>query len=147
MKGKFIPEIQGENVSYPGKKKYPDLGRPEIKFPNPTQPENILKNVPIPRTGFGSVRSGPVRSGEVWGFKLPSRSLWRRGLKGFSTGVRESAPEKSKVKLMLYTGTMETPMGGGGIQGCNVYTWMQKEMCKICCCCYWMGIVTIAIKG
>ena len=56
MKGKFIPEIPGENVSYPGKKKYPDPDRPEIKFPAPTRPENIFKNVPRPRTDFGPVR-------------------------------------------------------------------------------------------
>ena len=62
MKGKFIPEIPGENVSYPVKK-YPDPGRPEIKFPNPTRPENILKNVPRPQTGFGPVRSGPGKLG------------------------------------------------------------------------------------
>ena len=55
MKGKFIPEILGENVPYPGKK-YPDPDRPEIKFPDPTRPENILKNVPRPRTSFGPVR-------------------------------------------------------------------------------------------
>ena len=66
MKGKFIPEIPGENVG----KKYPDPDRPEIKFPDPTRPENILKNVPRPRTGFG-----PVRSGETRGFGLPRRSL------------------------------------------------------------------------
>ena len=62
MKGKFIPEIPGENVSYPGRK-YPDPDRPEIKFPDPTRPENILKNVPRPRTGFGPVRSGPGKLG------------------------------------------------------------------------------------
>ena len=69
MKGKCIPEIPGENVSYPGKK-YPDPDRPEIKFPDPTRPENILKTVPRPRTGFG-----PVRSGKTRGFGLPRRSL------------------------------------------------------------------------
>ena len=51
MTGKFIPEIPGENVSYPGKKypdpdrpelKFPDPDRHEIKFPDPTRPENIL---------------------------------------------------------------------------------------------------------
>ena len=62
MKGKFIPEIPGENVPYPGKK-YPDPDRPEIKFPDPIRPENILKNVPRPRTGFGPVRSGPGKLG------------------------------------------------------------------------------------
>ena len=62
MKGKFIPEIPGENVSYPGKK-YPDPDRPEIKFPDPTWPEKILKTVPRPRTGFGPVRSGPGKLG------------------------------------------------------------------------------------
>ena len=72
MKGKFISEILGENVSYPGNKypdpdrpeiKFPDPDRPEIKFPDPTRPENILKNVPRPRTGFGPVRSGPGKVG------------------------------------------------------------------------------------
>ena len=81
MIGKFIPEILGENVSYPGKKypnpdrpkiKFPDPDRPEIKFPDPTQPENILKTVPRTQTGFG-----PVRSGETRGFGLPRRSLIR----------------------------------------------------------------------
>ena len=42
MKGKFIPENPGENVSYPGKKKYPNPDRPEIKFPDPIQTKNIL---------------------------------------------------------------------------------------------------------
>ena len=43
-----------------------------VKIPRsgPTRPENILKNVPRPRTGFG-----PVRSGETRGFGLPRRSL------------------------------------------------------------------------
>ena len=48
MKGKFILELPGENVSYPSKK-YPDPDRPKIKFPDQdrpenstTQPENIL---------------------------------------------------------------------------------------------------------
>ena len=72
MKGKFIPEIPGQNVSCPGKKytdpdrpeiKFPDPDRPEIKFPDPTRPENILKNVPRPRTGFSPVRSGPGKLG------------------------------------------------------------------------------------
>ena len=38
------------------------IPRPEINsptWPDPTQPENILKNVPRPQTGFGPVRSGP----------------------------------------------------------------------------------------
>ena len=65
MKGKFIPEIPGENDSYPGKKypdpdrleiKFPNPDRPEIKFPDPTRTEKILRNVPRPRTGFGPVR-------------------------------------------------------------------------------------------
>ena len=38
MKAKFIPEIPGENVSYPSQK-YLDLDQLEIKFPNPDQPE------------------------------------------------------------------------------------------------------------
>ena len=67
MKGKFIPEIPGENVSCPGEKD-PDSDRPEIKFPDPTRPQNILKNVPRPRTGFGPVRSGPVRGNS--GFRV-----------------------------------------------------------------------------
>ena len=70
MKGKFIPEIQGENVSCPGKKypdpdwpeiKFPDPDRPEIKFPDPTRPENILKNVP--RTGPDRAETGPGKLG------------------------------------------------------------------------------------
>ena len=81
MKGNFIHEIPGENVSYPGKKypdpdrpeiKFPDPDLPEIKFPDPTRPENILKNVPRPRTGFGPVRSDP---GKLGVFGLPRRSL------------------------------------------------------------------------
>ena len=79
MKGKFIPEIPGENVSYPDPDrpeiKFPDPDRPEIKFPDPTRPENILKNVPRPRTGFG-----PVRSGQTRGFGLPRRSLLGMGV-------------------------------------------------------------------
>ena len=68
MKGKFIPEIPGENVSYPGKK-YPDLDRPEIKFPDPDQPEIKFPDPtrPDPKIFFKmfpdpgpvSVRSGP----------------------------------------------------------------------------------------
>ena len=68
MKGMFLIKIQlyprnpGKNVPYPGKN-IPDRDRPEIKFPDPTRPENILENVPRPRTGFGPVRSGPGKLG------------------------------------------------------------------------------------
>ena len=60
MKGKFIPEIPGENVPYPGKK-YPDPDRPETKFPDPTRPDPkiFLKMFPDP----GPVRSGPGKLG------------------------------------------------------------------------------------
>ena len=71
MKGKFIPQIPGENVSYPGKK----IPRPEQtrnKIPRP-DPEIFFKMLPDP--GLVSVRSGPVQSGETRGFGLPRRSL------------------------------------------------------------------------
>ena len=41
MKGKFIPEIQGENVSCPGKK-YHDPDLPEVKFPDPGPTRNKI---------------------------------------------------------------------------------------------------------
>ena len=41
-----------------------------MKFPNPTQPKNILENVPRLWTG-----SGLVRSRETQGFRLSHRSL------------------------------------------------------------------------
>ena len=53
-----------EKMSDTPVKEYPDPDRPEIKFPidlkwnSPTRPENIPKNVPRPRTGFGPVLSG-----------------------------------------------------------------------------------------
>ena len=68
MKGKFIPEISRENVSYPGKKiPRPGPTQNKIPQPNPTRPENILKNVPRPRTGPNP------------GFGLPRRSLIQTG--------------------------------------------------------------------
>ena len=73
MKGKFIPKIPGENVSYPGKKiPRPEQTRNKIPRPDPTRPENILSNVTRSRTGFGPVRSSPGKLG-VSG--LPRRSL------------------------------------------------------------------------
>ena len=41
----------------------PGPTRNKIPRPDPTRPENILKNVPRPRTGFGPVRSGPGKLG------------------------------------------------------------------------------------
>ena len=67
MKGKFIPEIPGENVSYPGKK-YPDPDRPEIKFPDPTRPDPKIFFKMFPDPGPVSVRSGPVRGNS--GFRV-----------------------------------------------------------------------------
>ena len=75
MKGKFIPKIPGENVSYPGKK----IPRPEsignkILRPGPTlnkifQPDLkiFLKCSPTPDQFW----SGPVWSGETGGFGFP----------------------------------------------------------------------------
>ena len=56
MKGKFIPENPGENVSYPGKK-LPRPGPTRNKIP---QPENILlKCSPTPdRFRFGPGKMG-----------------------------------------------------------------------------------------
>ena len=50
----LILKNPGKNFSYPGKK-YPRPGptRNKIPRPDPTRPENILKNMPRPRTGFG----------------------------------------------------------------------------------------------
>ena len=84
MKGKFIPEIPGENESYPGKK-YPDPDRPKIKFPNLTRPENILKNVPRPRTGFGPVRgnSGFQVAPQVFNIQVvleKNYTIWFKGV-------------------------------------------------------------------
>ena len=81
MIGKFIPEIPGENVIYPGKKiprpgptrnKIPRPGptRNRITRPDPTR-KYSLKCSPTP----DRFRSGPVRSGETRGFGLPRRSL------------------------------------------------------------------------
>ena len=75
MKGKFIPEIPGENVSYPGKN-IPDPDRPEIKFPDPPTRNKIPR--PDPKIFFKMFPDpGPVsvRSGETRGFGLPRRSL------------------------------------------------------------------------
>ena len=62
IKVQVYSQIPGKTVSYPVKK-YTDLDRPEMKFPDPTWPENIFKNVPQPRTGFGRVRFGPGKFG------------------------------------------------------------------------------------
>ena len=71
MKGKFIPEIPGENVSYPGKK-IPRPGPTRNKIPRPDPARKYsLKCSPTP----DKFRSGPVRSGETRGFGLPRRSL------------------------------------------------------------------------
>ena len=81
MNGKFIPEIPGENVSYPGKKiprprptrnkiPRPWPTRNKIPRPDPTR-KYSLKCSPTP----DRFRSGPVRSGETRGFGLPRRSL------------------------------------------------------------------------
>ena len=56
MKGKFIPEIPGENVSYPGKK-IPRPGPTRNNIPDPTQPENIFLKM-FPNPGPVSVWSG-----------------------------------------------------------------------------------------
>ena len=55
----------------------------EIKFP--TQPVNILKNVPQTQIGFSPIQfsSGSVRSGETQGFGLLRRSLCHMGV-GFN---------------------------------------------------------------
>ena len=64
MKGMFSIKIQvypqnpGKNYIIP-RQKIPDPDRSEIKFPDPTQLENIFKNVPWPW------------SGETQGFGLP----------------------------------------------------------------------------
>ena len=69
MKGKFIPEIPGENVSYPGKKtprpgptrnKIPRPGPTRNKIPRP-DPKIFFKMFPDP--GPVSVRSGPGKLG------------------------------------------------------------------------------------
>ena len=79
MKGKFIPKIPGENVSYPGKK-YPDTDRPEIKFPDPDRPEIKF---PDPTRKYSEncsptldrFRSGPVRGNS--GFRVaPQVFIW-----------------------------------------------------------------------
>ena len=81
MIGKFIPEIPGENVIYPGKKiprpgptrnkiSRPGPTRNRITRPDPTR-KYSLKCSPTP----DRFRSGPVRSGETRGFGLPRRSL------------------------------------------------------------------------
>ena len=74
MKGKFISEILGENVSYPGKK-YPDPDRPEIKFPDPDRPEIKFPDPKIFFKMFPDPGQVSVRSGETRGFGLPRRSL------------------------------------------------------------------------
>ena len=89
IKVQVYPRNSGKNISYPDKNiPRPGPTRNKIPRPDPTRPENILQNVPRPRTGFGPVRSGPVRSGETRGFGLPRRSLswskkWQIYLKNY----------------------------------------------------------------
>ena len=114
MKGKFIPEIPGENVSYPGKKiprpgptrnkiTRPGPTRNKITRPDPTR-KYSLKCSPTP----DRFRSGPVRSGETRGFGLPRRSLLRILSCYFKIGVVVvlrspiHANEPSEYNGMLY---------------------------------------------
>ena len=62
----------------PTRNKIPRPGktRNKIPRPDPTRPENILQNVPRPRTGFGPVRSGPVRGNS--GFRVAPQFFMTR---------------------------------------------------------------------
>ena len=88
MKGKFIPEIPGENVSYPGKKiPRPGPTRNKIPRPDPTRPDPKIFFKMFPDPGPVSVRSGPVRGNS--GFRVaPQVFTWDYLISSSATEVR-----------------------------------------------------------